>query len=73
MSFLCGQCGMNCFSESGLKYHLHAAHGMNMNPVPRSLANLYEVVEGLEKRLDKLEGRLDLVEEAVDGEDDLDE
>ncbi len=55
MSFLCGQCGADCRSEEGLRVHLKSFHGLNVNPVPHTLPNLWEVVERLQSRVDVLE------------------
>ena len=48
----CRQCGHYFGSQFELSAHLMSEHGLNVNPPkPRSLANLYEVVEALTKRL----------------------
>lgn len=51
----CTQCGAEFTSHSDLKAHLLSAHGRSSNPVPRSLPNLYEIVERLEARVETLE------------------
>jgi hypothetical protein len=55
----CHQCEQVFLSHRELKLHLLAVHGLNENPAPRSLSNLYEVVRALEARvlvLEKLQG-----------------
>lgn len=74
MSCTCHQCGYVFGSHGELGAHLLSEHGLNVNPAtPRSLPNLYEIVEKLSKRVGTLEGRIDLLEEAADLEDAEDE
>lgn len=55
MAYRCNQCGEDCGGRVELSAHLLNKHGLNMNPPPpRSLGNLYEIVEKLSQAVEDL-------------------